>query len=167
MPALRLKTINRTYAEHDEGLEHFGAFIVAELKGFSDMRRSEIREHVFKLLFRVEFHDAAELAEQDKLYFEPLELTPEHRKLISDRTRLIEDKLPEIDKKIEELSVGWKKERIGKVELTILRLAIYEALYDDDVPAGVAINEAIELAKKYGGDDSPSFVNGILGKLTK
>ena len=131
------------------------------------MRRSEIREHVFKLLFRVEFHDAAELAEQDKLYFEPLELTPEHRKLISDRTRLIEDKLPEIDKKIEELSVGWKKERIGKVELTILRLAIYEALYDDDVPARVAINEAIELAKKYGGDDSPSFVNGILGKLTK
>lgn len=131
------------------------------------MRRSEIREHVFKLLFRVEFHDAAELAEQDKLYFEPLELTPEHRKLISDRTRLIEDKLPEIDKKIEELSVGWKKERIGKVELTILRLAIYEALYDDDVPAEVAINEAIELAKKYGGDDSPSFVNGILGKLTK
>ena len=131
------------------------------------MRRSEIREHVFKLLFRVEFHDAAELAEQDKLYFEPLELTPEHRKLISDRTRLIEDKLPEIDKKIEEFSVGWKKERIGKVELTILRLAIYEALYDDDVPAGVAINEAIELAKKYGGDDSPSFVNGILGKLTK
>lgn len=131
------------------------------------MRRSEIREHVFKLLFRVEFHDAAELAEQDKLYFEPLELAPEHRKLISDRTRLIEDKLPEIDKKIEELSVGWKKERIGKVELTILRLAIYEALYDDDVPAGVAINEAIELAKKYGGDDSPSFVNGILGKLTK
>ena len=50
-----------------------GPFIVAELKGFSDMRRSEIREHVFKLLFRVEFHDAAELAEQDKLYFEPLE----------------------------------------------------------------------------------------------
>ena len=131
------------------------------------MRRSEIREHVFKLLFRVEFHDAAELAEQDKLYFEPLELTPEHRKLISDRTRIIEDKLPEIDKKIEEFSVGWKKDRIGKVELTILRLAIYEALYDDDVPAGVAINEAIELAKKYGGDDSPSFVNGILGKLTK
>ena len=131
------------------------------------MTRREIRENVFMMLFRVEFHDAAELAEQDKLYFEPLELTPEHRKLISDRTRLIEDKLPEIDKKIEELSVGWKKERIGKVELTILRLAIYEALYDDDVPAGVAINEAIELAKKYGGDDSPSFVNGILGKLTK
>ena len=131
------------------------------------MRRSEIREHVFKLLFRVEFHDTAELEEQDRLYFEPLELTQEHKKLISDRTKLIEEKLPEIDKKIDELSVGWKRERMGKVELTIIRLAVYEALYDDDVPTGVAINEAVELAKKYGGDDSPSFVNGILGKLVK
>ena len=131
------------------------------------MRRSEIREHVFKLLFRVEFHDAAELAEQDKLYFEPLELTQEHKKLISDRTKFIEEKLPEIDRKIDELSVGWKRERMGKVELTIIRLALYEVLYDDDVPAGVAINEAVELAKKYGGDESPAFVNGILGKLVK
>ena len=131
------------------------------------MRRSEIREHVFKLLFRVEFHDAAELAEQDKLYFEPLELTQEHKKLISDRTKLIEEKLPEIDRKIDELSVGWKRERMGKVELTIIRLALYEVLYDDDVPAGVAINEAVELAKKYGGDESPAFVNGILAKIVK
>ncbi len=131
------------------------------------MRRSEIREHVFKLLFRVEFHDAADLDEQDKLYFEPLTLTPEHQQLITERTKKIEEKLPEIDSKIEELCVGWKKERIGKVELTIIRLAVYEALFDDDVPVNVAINEAVELAKKYGGDDSPSFVNGILGKLVK
>ena len=131
------------------------------------MRRSEIREHVFKLLFRVEFHDAADLDEQDKLYFEPLTLTEEHQKLITDRTKKIEEKLPEVDGKIEELCVGWKKERIGKVELTILRLAVYEALFDDDVPTNVAINEAVELAKKYGGDDSSSFVNGILGKLVK
>ena len=131
------------------------------------MRRSEIREHVFKLLFRVEFHDAADLDEQDKLYFEPLTLTPEHQQLITERTKKIEVKLPEIDSKIEELCVGWKKERIGKVELTIIRLAVYEALFDDDVPVNVAINEAVELAKKYGGDDSPSFVNGILGKLVK
>ena len=131
------------------------------------MRRSEIREHVFNLLFRVEFHDAADLDEQDKLYFEPLTLTPEHQQLITERTKKIEEKLPEIDSKIEELCVGWKKERIGKVELTIIRLAVYEALFDDDVPVNVAINEAVELAKKYGGDDSPSFVNGILGKLVK
>lgn len=131
------------------------------------MRRSEIREHVFKLLFRVEFHDAADLDEQDKLYFEPLTLTTEHQQLITERTKKIEEKLPEIDSKIDELCVGWKKERIGKVELTIIRLAVYEALFDDDVPVNVAINEAVELAKKYGGDDSPSFVNGILGKLVK
>ena len=131
------------------------------------MRRSEIREHVFKLLFRVEFHDAADLEEQDRLYFEPLTLTDENRKLIMDRVRSIEEKLPDIDKRIEELSVGWKKERIGKVELTIIRLAVFEALYDEQVPVGVAINEAVELAKKYGGDGSPSFVNGALGKLVK
>lgn len=54
---------------------------------------------------------------------------------------------------------------MGKVELTILRLAVYELLYDDDIPANVAINEAVELAKVYGGDTSPAFVNGILAKL--
>ena len=54
---------------------------------------------------------------------------------------------------------------MGKVELTILRLALYEIKYDDDVPEKVAINEAVELAKKFGGDDSPAFINGILAKL--
>lgn len=131
------------------------------------MRRSEIREHVFKLLFRVEFHEPADLEEQDRLYFESLTLTEENKKLISDRVRMIEDKLPAIDSRIEELSVGWKKERLGKVELTIIRLAVFETLYDEEVPAGVAINEAVELAKKYGGDGAPSFVNGVLGKLVK
>ena len=54
---------------------------------------------------------------------------------------------------------------MGKVDLTILRLASYEVLFDEDVPAKVAINEAVELAKKFGGDDSPSFINGVLGKV--
>lgn len=131
------------------------------------MRRSEMREHVFKLLFRVEFHEAEELKEQDELYFEPLAMAKENKKAISDRAEAALARLPEIDKKIEELSVGWKKERIGKVELTIIRLAIYEILFDEQIPAGVAINEAVELSRKYGGDSSPSFVNGILGKLTR
>lgn len=131
------------------------------------MKRSEIREHVFKLLFRVEFHDSGDLKEQDVLYFEPLDVVDEYKKIICDRAMLIKEKLPEIDEKIDELSVSWKKNRLGKVELTILRLAIYEILFDEEIPAGVAINEAVELAKKYGGDESPSFVNGVLGKLTK
>ena len=54
---------------------------------------------------------------------------------------------------------------MGKADLAILRLSVYEMLYDEDVPVKVAINEAVELAKKYGGDESPAFVNGILGKI--
>ena len=54
---------------------------------------------------------------------------------------------------------------MGKVELTILRLAVYEMLFDEDVPSTVAINEAVEIAKKFGGDDTPAFVNGILAKV--
>ena len=56
---------------------------------------------------------------------------------------------------------------MGKVDLTIIRLALYEILHDDAVPEKVAINEAVELAKKFGGDDSPSFINGVLGKLVR
>ena len=62
-------------------------------------------------------------------------------------------------------SKGWKTSRMGKVDLTILRLASYEVLFDEDVPGKVAINEAVELAKKFGGDESPAFINGVLGKV--
>lgn len=61
----------------------------------------------------------------------------------------------------------WQTSRIGKVELSILRLGIYELLYDEDIPTGVAINEAVELAKKYGGEDSAPFVNGVLGRIAR
>ena len=66
---------------------------------------------------------------------------------------------------IGETAEGWKVSRMGKVDLTILRLAVYEMKYDEDVPVKVAINEAVELSKKFSGDDSPAFINGILGKL--
>jgi N utilization substance protein B len=72
-----------------------------------------------------------------------------------------------IDVIIDERSTGWKTSRMGKVELTILRLAVYEMLFDEDVPVTVAINEAVELAKKYGGDDTPAFINGVLAKVAK
>lgn len=69
--------------------------------------------------------------------------------------------------KINEVAKGWKTGRMGKAELAILRLAVYEMLYDEEVPVKVAINEAVELAKTFGGDDSAAFVNGILAKLVK
>ena len=73
--------------------------------------------------------------------------------------------LKEIDKKIDEVAAGWKTKRMGKVELTILRLAVYEMLYDDTIPEKVSVNEAVELAKKFGGNESPAFVNGVLAKF--
>ena len=75
--------------------------------------------------------------------------------------------LQQLDQEINEAAKGWKTSRMGKVELTILRLAVYEMKHDEDVPVGVAINEAVELAKQYGQDDSPAFINGILGKAAK
>ncbi len=76
-------------------------------------------------------------------------------------------KKEEIDKTIEGISEGWKINRIGKAELAILRLAIYEMKFDDDIPEGVAINEAVELAKSYCDPDAKKFINALLAKLTK
>jgi len=130
------------------------------------MTRHTIRKHIFSMLFRVEFHDSSEISSQDGLYLDTIDnITDEERGYMEKRVSAIVELLPEIDKKLESVSEGWKLERMGKVELTIIRLAVYELLYDDDIPANVAINEAVELAKVYGGDTSPAFVNGILAKL--
>jgi N utilization substance protein B len=135
------------------------------------MKRSELRENIFKLLFRVEFNGKEEMKEQVSLYFDdiPVEgsstISEKNQKYIQDKYHAIVEKLEEIDKEIEEVSDGWQISRMGKVELTIIRLALYEIRYDDDVPTGVAINEAVELAKKFGGEDAPSFINGILAKM--
>jgi N utilization substance protein B len=75
------------------------------------------------------------------------------------------DKLDDIDKRISEVSKGWTIDRIGKVELALLRLAVYEIVYDDNIPTSVAINEAVELSKKFGPQDSYAFVNGILARF--
>lgn len=107
-----------------------------------------------------------ELKEQEELYLDDVEdITEQDREYIAARVNTILEVLPQIDEKIVEISEGWKIERLGKVELAILRLGIYEMLFDEDIPTNVALNEAVELAKKYGGETSPSFVNGVLGKL--
>jgi len=77
------------------------------------------------------------------------------------------EKKEEIDALLNELAEGWKTNRMSRVDLTILRLATYEVKWDEDVPVGVAINEAVVLAKKYSSEDGPSFVNGILAKVAK
>ncbi len=75
------------------------------------------------------------------------------------------DKLPEIDNLLNEKTTGWKTGRMNKVDLSILRLAVYEILWDEDVPQGVAINEAVELAKRFSSEEGPAFVNGVLARF--
>lgn len=130
------------------------------------MKRTELRDHIFKLVFEMEFNTADDMKAQTELYLEELpEAKEKDLEYIETKTRLIGEKLPEIDKLIGDASKGWKTTRMNKADLSILRLAVYEMRWDDDVPVGVAIDEAVELAKKYSGDDGPSFVNGVLAKL--
>ncbi len=150
------------------------------------MNRKSEREFTFKLLFMSDFYDKKELKDELLLYFDapfPFEESSEKNEDINelsslkenlsddDRRRIVAryveiiDKFDEIDKKISEVSKGWTIDRIGKVELAILRLAVYEILYDEGIPTSVSINEAVELAKKFGPQDSYSFVNGILARF--
>lgn len=130
------------------------------------MKRTEQREHIFKLIFGVEFNSPEELDEQIRLYLEHTEITEEKdRRYIAEKTEQVAAHTEEIDKVISANSTGWKIPRMNKADLSILRLAVYEMKWDDDVPVSVAINEAVELAKKFGGEDSSSFINGILAKI--
>ena len=130
------------------------------------MGRRELRESIFQLLFMTEFNDNQEMAEQKQLYLETIEdIQEKDQSYIQEKYEKIREKLPEIDEKINQVAEGWKTRRMGKVELTILRLAVYEMQYDEEIPEKVAINEAVELAKKFGRDESPAFINGVLAKL--
>ena len=134
------------------------------------MKRRELREHIFQLLFRVEFNGQDEMAEQVSLYVDDMKeeeiVEPKDETYIEEKYKKIVEKLPEIDELLEKYSKGWKLSRMNKVDLTILRLGVYEMKYDEDIPERVAINEAVELAKKFGGDESSRFVNAVLAKLS-
>ncbi len=131
------------------------------------MSRSRLREHVFILLFESEFNNAEEMPEQIRLYFDESERVSdeESRIFIEARVEKVLEKVSELDQMISDKAEGWNLSRIGRVELAILRLAVYEIKMDEEIPVGVAINEAVELAKKYGQDGAGSFVNGVLAKF--
>ena len=147
------------------------------------MTRRGIRENIFQIVFKAAFNDQEEMEEQIHFTVDQIEKPEEdpddivvaeagHAKevdiaYIETKSRKILAMLPELDAKISEISDGWQIGRLGKPELAILRLAVYELRYDDDVPGKVAINEAVELAKKFGGSEAPAFINGVLGKLAK
>ncbi|MCR5594844.1 MAG: transcription antitermination factor NusB [Lachnospiraceae bacterium] len=133
------------------------------------MTRSKIRECIYYLLFRVEFYTPEQLSEQPDLFFDSDEWPAKAKKSEEDyvRTKFLAvlEKIPEIDAAVDSNSKNWTTSRMSKSDLTIIRLAVYEIRYDDDIPTSVAINEAVELAKKYGQDSSGSFVNGVLAKF--
>lgn len=131
------------------------------------MGRRELREKIFKLLFRVEFNEKDDMPEQEQLFFEEEEnaASEADEKYIIEKYENIASRLDVIDEMINKKAEGWDTTRMGKVDLTLIRLAVYEITFDDEIPAGVAINEAVELAKKFGQDNSPGFVNGVLAKF--
>ena len=146
------------------------------------MTRRELREHCFKMLFGTAFYPIEEADDQISHYFEAPDEDEQQEDgsyrvihsaafdiydsdYVRGKVEKIIEKIPELDERINGVAEGWKTKRMGRVELAILRLALYEISFDDDSPEKVAINEAVELARKFGGDDSPAFVNGILAKL--
>ena len=134
------------------------------------MKRTELREHIFKMVFGYEFNSDDEMPQQMQLYFEQMddgEPDPKDVEYIRNKALDVILKTEEIDKLINENTKGWKTARMNKVDLSILRLAVYEMKWDEEIPESVAINEAVELSKKYSGDEGPSFVNGVLAKLAE
>ena len=136
------------------------------------MGRRELREQIFLLLFRVEFNNPEEMPAQLKMFFETGSYDEEmhsfsekDREYITQKYNHIMESLADIDRQLSEKAENWDITRMGKVELTVLRLAVYEIEKDDSVPASVAINEAVELAKKFGQDGSGAFVNAVLAKF--
>ena len=130
------------------------------------MKRTELREHIFKMLFQIEFNEMDEMPEHLQLYFASLEnATEQDKEYIENKYHAVVEKVSEIVDLINEKCEGWKTTRMNKVDLTILRLAVYEIKWDEDVPTGVAINEAVELSKRFSGEEGPAFVNGVLAKI--
>ena len=139
------------------------------------MNRHEVRKEVFKAVFMNEFHDTQEMEEVIKTFLggrdnaEAEDLaknnkTPEDEEYIETKSEDIISKLPEIDELINASVDGWKTTRMAKVDLTLIRLALYEIKFEN-IPVGVAINEAVSLADEFGTDSSAGFVNGALAKL--
>jgi len=132
------------------------------------MTRTRQREEVFKLVFQVEMLPKEVWDEHFHNYLYPItDLSEEDKEEIFIRAKKVLACVANIDTLLNEKTIGWKTQRMNKVDLAILRLAVYEILYDEDIPEGVAINEGVELAKKYSGDDGPAFINGVLGKFTR
>ena len=132
------------------------------------MSRRSARKNAFFLLFQMDFSEAAEFEQVKEIFFaekeEPVEEAD--KAFILSEVEGVHEHMEEIDAMIEQSAKGWDLSRMNKVDLAILRLAVYEMKYGE-TPIGVAINEAVELAKKFSSDEAPAFINGVLGKAAQ
>jgi N utilization substance protein B len=131
------------------------------------MGRRASRETAMKLLYQPEIRKTDDREQQIIQALEEGTFSDNDRRYINDVINGVYNNIFHIDSLIEKHSKGWKVNRISKVDLSILRLSIYEICYREDIPYSVSVNEAVELAKKYSSEDSGSFVNGILSKIPK
>lgn len=125
------------------------------------MQRREAREFLLSALYRCEFLPVTleELFEETD--------PQDQRAYIETVYNGIRDRQPEIDRMLGEKTIGWKFERLALLDRNILRIGVYELLYFDDVPPEVALDQAVELAKKFGTEQARSFINGILDRIWK
>ena len=130
------------------------------------MNRRNARKNAFFLVFQMYFNQKEEFEQARELFFDhQQEVEEEEKDFILKETEGTKEHLAEIDEMISKKAKKWATGRMSKVDLAILRLAIYEICFSEEIPTSVAINEAIELAKKFSSDEAPSFINGILGSI--
>lgn len=130
------------------------------------MGRKQAREGTMQVLFQMTLMDDYS-EEALELFLKNFNYSSSEKDYIVHAYENIVEKMEVIDSHIEEHLEGWKLDRIAKVDLSALRIAIYEILYRDDIPIEVAINEAIEIVKKFSNEDSFKFVNGVLGSFIR
>ena len=130
------------------------------------MSRTKDREEAFKLIYQTEINKEDYMG-QLEYYLKDTEASPETSEYITDLVAGVNIRLQEIDSCIESyLTASWRIDRISRIDLAILRMGYYEIKYREDVPKGAAINEAVDLAKKYGSETSGKFINGILANIS-
>lgn len=130
------------------------------------MGRKLARESAMKLLFQMDVNNDFS-SESIDLFFDNNDFTSDEKEYIIHTVNQIHEHIETIDSNIEKFALGWKINRIPKVDLSILRIAIYEILFREDIPVEVSINEAIDISKKYSTNESSKFINGLLGTIVR
>lgn len=132
------------------------------------MSRRNARKHIFNLVFQTEFNVETDIKETIETYTEEYEdFQKGESDFVSREYRGILANIESIDSYIDKYAIGWSVQRLAKTDLAILRMGVYEIVFDDEIPDAVAVNEAVELAKEFSGDKAPAFINAVLSKIVK